>query len=234
MAGTPCQQGVGRLPYGIHVQVITLTRSLGSASHVGQPYETVPYVDAEHRVALLEGAMATVRKFSPSYDDVLREVSSRINTSGSVGKLDIAALAFWKRVRTSSWAESFLTLAEARIRKVTAPAVVAAREPDIIAACLQARELLRELPGFGTGSAMASVVLTAIRPSGLAVYDRNANDGLKAIELDLADDELHHYAEYMRRIEQCRAEARAVRGHQWSAHEIDLALYVLGQGRKHS
>ena len=176
--------------------------------------------------------MATVHQFSPHYDDVLREVSSRINVSGSVGKADIAALAFWKRIRTSSWAESFLTLAEARVRKATAPAVVAARQPDVIAAALQARELLRELPGCGTGSAMASAVLTAIRPSGLAVYDRNANDGLKAIELDLADDELHHYAEYMRRIEQCRAEARAVRGHQWSAHETDLALYVLGRSPK--
>ncbi len=54
-------------------------------------------------------------------------------------------------------------------------AVVAARKRDLIAAVQQARELLRELPGFRTGSAMASAVLTAIRPSGLAVYDRNAN-----------------------------------------------------------
>ena len=76
---------------------------------------------------------------------------------------------------------------------------------------------------------MSSAVLTAIRPNGLAVYDRNANKGLKRIELDLADDEPHHYAEYMRRIEQCRAEARAVRDHRWSAHEVDLALYVLDE-----
>jgi hypothetical protein len=39
----------------------------------------------------------------------------------------------------------------------------------------------------------------------------------------------HHYAEYMRRIEQYRAEARAVRDHRWSAHGVDLALYVLGK-----
>ena len=54
---------------------------------------------------------------------------------------------------------------------------------------------------------MSSAVLTAIRPDGLAVYDRNANEGLKRVALALADDEPHHYAEYMRRIEQCRAEA---------------------------
>jgi hypothetical protein len=38
-----------------------------------------------------------------------------------------------------------------------------------------------------------------------------------------------HYAEYMHRIKQCRADARAIRGHRWSAHEVDLALYVLGK-----
>ena len=59
--------------------------------------------------------------------------------------------------------------------------------------------------------------------------DRNANEGLKRVELALADNEPHHYAEYMRRIQQCRAEAREVRGHKWSAHEVDLALYELGK-----
>jgi hypothetical protein len=75
---------------------------------------------------------------------------------------------------------------------------------------------------------MSSAILTAVRPDDLAVYDTNANEGLKRIELDLADDQPHHYAEFMRRIEQCREEARA-RGHRWSAHEVDLALYVLGK-----
>lgn len=46
----------------------------------------------------------------PHYDDVLREVSSRLGASGSVGKGDIATLAFWKRIRTDAWAESLLSL----------------------------------------------------------------------------------------------------------------------------
>ena len=99
----------------------------------------------------------------------------------------------------------------------------------MIAVASKARKLLRGLPGFRTGSAMSSAVLTAIKPDGLAVYDRHANNGLKRVELDLADDEPDHYAAYMRRIERCRAEARAVRGHRWSAHDVDLALYVLGK-----
>jgi hypothetical protein len=186
-------------------------------------------MEVEQRLALLEKAMAVVRQLSPHYDDVLREVSARINAGGSVGKSDIATLAFWKRIRTNPWAESLLSLSEARVREVTAPVVEAAREPDVIAAASKARELLRGLPGFKTGSAMSSAVLTAIRPDGLAVYDSNANKGLKRVGLDLADDEPDHYAAYMHRIEQCRGEARAVRGHQWSAHQVDLALYVLGK-----
>lgn len=50
------------------------------------------------RVALLEKGMAAARQISPHYDDVLREVAARIDASGSVGKSDIAALAFWKRI----------------------------------------------------------------------------------------------------------------------------------------
>jgi hypothetical protein len=186
-------------------------------------------MEVEQRVALLEKAMAVVNQFSPHYDDVLREVSDRIDASGSVGKSEIATLAFWKRIPTDSWAESFLSLSEAKVREVTAAVVEAAREPDVVVAASKARVLLRGLPGFRMGSAMSSAVLTAIRPDGLAVYDRNANRGLKRVELDLADDEPDHYAAYMRRIEQCRAEARAVRGHEWSAHQVDLALYVLGK-----
>jgi hypothetical protein len=186
-------------------------------------------VDAEQWVVLLEKAMVEVRKISPHYDDVLRKVSARIVAKGSVGKGEIATLAFWKRIRTESWAEDFLCLPETRVRAVTRPVVVAARQPDLITAASRARELLRDLPGFRRGSAMASAVLTAIRPSDLAVYDRNANKGLRHIELDLAVNEPNHYAEYMRRIQQCRTEARELRDHQWTGHDVDLALYVLGR-----
>jgi hypothetical protein len=59
-------------------------------------------MDAKQRVALLERAMLKVRQLSSHYDDVLRDVSSRISASGSVGKSDIATLAFWKRIPTES------------------------------------------------------------------------------------------------------------------------------------
>jgi hypothetical protein len=138
-------------------------------------------MDAEQRVALLERATAKVRQLSPHYDDVLRDVSGRISVSGSAGKSDIAMLAFWKRIRTESWAEDFLSLPELKVRDVTTDVVIAAGGEDLIAAASKARELLRKLPGFRTGSPMSSAVLTAIRPADLAVYDRYANQGLKCI-----------------------------------------------------
>jgi hypothetical protein len=120
-------------------------------------------------------------------------------------------------------------LARGKGRAVNGQAVIAAREPDLIAAASKVMELLRKLLGFVPGTAMSSAVLTAIRPANLAVYDRNANKGLKDIDLDLAVDEPNYYAEYIRRIEPCRSETRSVRGHQWSAHEVDLPLYMLGK-----
>jgi hypothetical protein len=195
-------------------------------------------MDAEQRVSLLERGMALASEISPHYDDVLREASSRIGASGSVGKGDIAMLAFWKRIPTGSWDVRLLSTSEERVREVTAPAVAAlttdAKVPDLIAAAQRARELLRDLPGLGTGSPMASAVLTAIRPGDLAVYDANANEGLKLVGLDLALNADPHYSEFLRRIEQCRKEARAIRGHRWSAHEVDLALYKLGKNSRGS
>lgn len=76
---------------------------------------------------------------------------------------------------------------------------------------------------------MASAVLTAIRPNDLGIYDRNANKGLEHIGLALAFNESNHYAEYTRRIQQCRAEVRESGDCQWTGHDVDLALYMLGR-----
>jgi hypothetical protein len=66
--------------------------------------------------------------------------------------------------------------------------------------------MLRELPGFGRGTALASALLTAAAPDRHAVYDRGAHSGLRTVELELTDDAPRFYARYVMRIEQCRAE----------------------------
>ena len=47
----------------------------------------------------LAEAQATI---SPHHDDVFHEVAQRISAAGSVGKVDIAILSFWKRLRADA------------------------------------------------------------------------------------------------------------------------------------
>jgi hypothetical protein len=87
--------------------------------------------------------------------------------------------------------------------------------------------MLRTLPGFASGTALASALLMAACPSKLAVYDRRAHAGLVKVGLDLHPRAPEFYARYMTLIGQCRAEGAAA-GYQWSPHEVDLALFVIG------
>jgi hypothetical protein len=177
---------------------------------------------------LSRGAAEAGETISPHYDDVFREVQQRISTANNAGKSDIAMLAFWKRVRADTpWVQKLLRMPDSDVREVTGRAVAAARQGDLIAAAGNAREVLRPLPGFGQGTALASALLTAAFPTRLAVYDKRARKGLQRVELELADEPPFFYARYMKLIEQCRTEA-ADEGHQWSARDVDLALYMLG------
>ena len=183
----------------------------------------------KERVAHLEQGLAEAREtISPHYDDVFREVQQRISAAGSAGKADIAMLSFWKRLRADTrWVTKLLQLPDAEVREVTRQAVVAARRGDAIKAAGDSREILRALPGFGRGTALASALLTAAAPTRLAVYDKRARSGLRKVELELTDDAPLFYARYMMLIEQCRAEG-AEAGNRWSARDVDLALWILG------
>lgn len=183
----------------------------------------------EERVERLARGLAEARMMiSPHYDDVFRETQRSISAAGSAGKADIAILSFWKRLRADTrWVPRLLGLPDAEVRSVTSRAVAAARDGDVSEAAGRAREILRPLPGFGQGTALASALLTAASPDRLAVYDRRARKGLERVELELPDAPPRFYGRYMSLIERCRAEA-ADRGYQWSARDVDLALYVLG------
>jgi hypothetical protein len=105
--------------------------------------------------------------------------------------------------------------------------VLAARSGDVAEAASRARELLRPLPGFGHGSALASALLTAAAPARLTVFDKRTHRALDLVGLDLPGNAPDFYAKYMKLIEQCRTEAASA-GLQWSARDVDLALFVLG------
>jgi hypothetical protein len=184
----------------------------------------------EERVAHLRQGLVEAREaISPYYDDVFREVQQRISADGSAGKADIAVLSFWKRLRADTpWVIKLLQWPDADVRKVTRRAVAAAGRGDVIEAAGDAREMLRELPGFGQGTALASALLTAAAPTRLAVYHKRARSGLQKVELELTDRAPRFYARYMTLIEQCRAEG-ADAGNRWSARDVDLALWILGR-----
>ena len=162
-------------------------------------------------------------------------VVGRCVETGSLGKLDIGALVFWKRLRANTpWAEHLLDKSESDVRKVTAEAVRCARDESLSVpeAATQARQELADLPGFKTGDAVASALIVAAAPDRMAVYDKNAHAGLRKLGLELSDAS-GRYGRYMGLIEQLRAEVNAT-GRSWRARDVDLALYWLGRKRAKS
>ncbi len=167
---------------------------------------------------------------SPAYDQVLEQVSARVDTFGSLGKLDLGALTAWKRLRANtSWMAKLMALPDDDVRAHTGRAVTAARDESISVpeAASAARSALTPLPGFGHGPALASAVCFAAAPHRLAVYDSRAHRGLSRLGLELV---YGHgcYGPYMALLMQCCSDL-AAHGHLWTARQVDLALFQLGR-----
>jgi len=111
-----------------------------------------------------------------NYDETLHDVIGRVATAGSLGKADLGALLLWKRIRIGSWAEGLLCMADADVRKITAQAIAAARNPELAVpdAARLARQALLDLPGAKSGDAFASAVILVGAPHRMAVYDPRA------------------------------------------------------------
>ncbi|MGG7568802.1 hypothetical protein [Streptomyces sirii] len=166
---------------------------------------------------------------SPHYDEVLHEVALRTEHARSLGKTDIAALVVWKRLSAQTcWATALMSLPDAHVRAVTERAVTAVRDTTVprSEAARTGRGIIAELPGFRTGDALASAILTAAAPQRMAVYDQRVQHALDTLGLplnpapgrygryrQLLDDLLHHGAAH---------------ADGWSARDIDTALYWMG------
>jgi hypothetical protein len=166
---------------------------------------------------------------SDNYDETLHEVVGRVATTGGLGKTDLGALLLWKRIRIGSWATELLSKADADVRTITAQAVAAARDQRLTVpeAARRARRALIDLPGTGTGDALASAVILVGAPDRMAVYDYHAHLGLWRAGLRL-DERPGLYFEYMKLIEQCRAELLQHGHGTWTARQVDLALFTHG------
>jgi hypothetical protein len=162
------------------------------------------------------------------YDEVLDEVAERVKQTNSVGKLDVGALMFWKRLNLSTpWVGELNGLADAEVRGVTQEAIAVARDErlSIPEAARQARTILLALPGCKTGAAVASTILTAGAPARMAVFDTRAVDAV----VDLGyDNPGSVYSRYMPIIEDLQKQLSARSDTSWTPRDVDKALFMLG------
>lgn len=198
---------------------------------VPHPMTEPPAMTAAQRCQVLAAARQRYRAAAhEEYDETLHDVIARVAAAGSLGKSDLAALLLWKRIRVGAWAAKLLRMADTDVREITRKAVDAARNPEanVPDAARLARRALTGLPGAGIGDAFASAVILAAAPERMAIYDYHAHLGLWRIGLRL-DEKPGLYARYMELVEQCRAELHEHGYGEWTAREIDLALFTHGQ-----
>lgn len=186
-------------------------------------------LDTKAWEALRNSHAAYKAETSPQYDEVLEETSGRIKVAGSIGKADIGALLFWKRLRADTkWVRELMTLSDEQVRSVTGKAVSAVNNASMSVpkAASAGRAELSALPGFRAGDALASALLLAAAPERMAVYDKRAQLGLERVGLTLSPAR-GRYGRYMELVEGLRSQAES-EGHSWSARDVDVALFWLG------
>ncbi|MER5667904.1 hypothetical protein [Streptomyces mirabilis] len=143
--------------------------------------------------------------------------------------MDIAALVVWKRLSAQTpWVAALMSLPDAHVRAVTERAVTAVRDTALPRgeAARTGRGIIWELPGFRTGDALASAVLTAAAPKRMAVYDRRVQHALDTLGLTLIPAP-GRYARYMRLLGDLLKHGGA-HADGWTARDIDTALYWTG------
>ncbi|MFD9217784.1 hypothetical protein ACFVY9_32735 [Streptomyces sp. NPDC059544] len=145
---------------------------------------------------------------SPHYDEVLWDVAQRAENTGSLGKADLGALVVWKRLSAQTpWASELMSLPDSNVRSVTARAVQAVHNSGVsrAEAAKAGRGIVWELPGFRTGDALASAILTAAAPTRMAVYDRRVQQALGDLDLELTPAP-GRYSRYMDLLDHLLAE----------------------------
>lgn len=169
---------------------------------------------------------------SPHYDEVFWDVAERAESMGSLGKTDIGALVVWKRLSAQTpWVSKLMSLPDTDVRSVTARAVQAVRNTGVsrAEAAQTGRGIVWELPGFRTGDALASAVLTAAAPERMAVYDRRVQQALDILGFTLTRAS-GRYGRYMDLLDRLLSQG----GEQaagWTPRDLDTALYWLGGSR---
>lgn len=168
----------------------------------------------------------------PEYDEVLHEVIDRVAAACSVGKMDIGALLFWKRLRADTrWVAGLMQMPDRAVRVVTETTVGIARDRGLPVpeAATKARASLSSLPGFARGDALASAVLLASAPDRMAVYDRRAHRAVRALLGVELGNKPGRYGRYMSQVVRLMDAVNCSSACEtWTARDVDLALYTMG------
>ncbi|GCB43039.1 hypothetical protein [Streptomyces sp. NL15-2K] len=166
---------------------------------------------------------------SPHYDEVFHDIAQRTERAGSLDKTDIAALVVWKRLSAQTrWVSALMSLPDTQVREVTQQAVTAVRDTALTPgeAARTGRGIIAELPGFRTGDALASAILTAAAPQRMAVYDRRVQHALDTLGLTLTPTP-GRYGRYLQLLDDLLKHGGAP-ADGWTARDIDTALYWTG------
>ncbi|WP_330285417.1 hypothetical protein [Streptomyces sp. NBC_00576] len=179
--------------------------------------------------ALIPARTGYLAAVSPHYDEVFHDVVQRTEHAGSLGKTDIAALVVWKRLSAQTrWVTELMSLPNIHVRAVTERAVTAVRDTTLPRgeAARTGRGIIWELPGFRTGDALASAILTAAAPQRMAVYDSRVQHALDTLGLPLTPTP-GRYGRYLQLLDDLLHHG-ATRADGWTARDIDTALYWTG------
>ncbi len=153
------------------------------------------------------------------YDELFYEVHNRISEAGDAGKMDIAAITFWKRSGQGKWIGDLLRRPEVEVRAATRAGFTAGDDRAALTA-------LAELPGFKRQEAIATALLCACDPMRFGVMDRRALKALALMGRGVGSSR-GMTIRYLETIRGLRDEVAASRPGT-TARDIDKALFMLG------
>jgi hypothetical protein len=153
------------------------------------------------------------------YDETFTEVSNRIRQAGCATKLDISALAFWKRLRANTqWAKLLLMVSDDVVKSATRAAFADGLSDS------ERLDTLAVLPGFKSKGAVATTLLAAWDPHRYGVMDRRSLSWLHKESLLPKSASTPAYLETLVHLrDELDDPAR-----RWDARDVDKSLYELG------
>lgn len=115
-------------------------------------------------------------EYPENYDEILNQVGEEIRLRKYLTKIDISALAAWKRLDLSTkWMMNLQSMSDAVIKNLSRCIF----ESDLGKSDRILRTAASGIPGFGGTFAVASTVLTAFDPLNFGITDRRSRESLR-------------------------------------------------------